>query len=57
MLSRLPPKSPDVLIQALNPSQKAISDKARLDQIMKKYGKDTKPLAAPPEQWEGDNAS
>lgn len=49
-------RPPDILIQALSPVDKAVSDKARIDQIMKKYNKDKK-LQAPIEQWEGDNAS
>lgn len=60
MNSQPPPAPPpfnDALYRALNPLQQTVSDQAKLDAVLKKYGRQM-PKAAPPSvpvQWEGDN--
>lgn len=54
-----PPRRPpfnDQLYQALSPIKQTLSDKQRLENVMRKYGREL-PKSAPPArpvQWEGD---
>jgi hypothetical protein len=52
-----PPRVPfnDTLYQALDPLKQALSDKARIEMIMQKYGRPNPAKNPPPQrQWEGD---